>query len=152
MKLNTQKRIAADIFGISPKRIKLDPERLSEIKEAITKSDIRALFRGGAITKINKRGVSRSRARLIIKQRKKGRRYGKGSLKGDRTARLPGKKEWINKVRSQREILKDLKKKGLLSVSNYRLLRQKVKGGFFRSRRHVKLFIEEYNLVKKDGR
>lgn len=152
MKLNTQKRLAANVLGISSKRIKLDPERLSEIKEAITKSDIRSLMREGAITSINKQGVSRSRARYKILQRKKGRRYGKGSLKGTSRARLPRKTEWINKVRSQREFIKYLKQKGALSVYNYRLLRNKIKGGFFRSRRHVKLFIEEYNLAKKNGK
>ncbi len=151
MKLNTKKRMAASIFGISAKRIKLDPERLSEIKEAITKSDIRSLLRDGAITKMNKRGISRGRARHLINQRKKGRRYGKGSLKGSGAARMPRKQAWINKVRTQRDLLKQLKKKGVLSVSNYRLLRNKVKGGFFRSRRHVKLFMDEYNLTKKDG-
>lgn len=152
MKLNNQKRLAASVLGISSKRVKLDPERLTEIKEAITKSDIRALMREGAITSIHKRGVSRNRARDNIIQRKKGRRYGKGSLKGVSTSRLSRKTAWINRVRSQREFIKYLKQKGVLSVYNYRLLRNKIKGGFFRSRRHVKLFIEEYNLAKKDGK
>jgi len=151
MKLSSKKRIAASIYGISPKRIKLDPERLSEIKEAITKSDMRSLIRQGVITKLNKRGISRSRARKLLIQRRKGRRYGKGTIKGSHAARLPRKQEWINKVRSQRGLLKELKKKGLLSVYNYRVLRNKIKGGFFRSRRHIKLFIDEYNLIKKDG-
>ena len=151
MKLNTKKRMAASIFGISAKRIKLDPERLSEVKEAITKSDIRSLMRDGVIRKVNKRGISRARARQRLIQKRKGRRYGKGSLKGSDTSRLPRKRKWINKVRTQRDLLKQLKKKGVLSVSNYRILRNKVKGGFFRSRRHVKLFMEEYNLTKKDG-
>ena len=75
MKLSSKKRIAASIYGISPKRIKLDPERLSEIKEAITKSDMRSLIRQGVITKLNKRGISRSRARKLLIQRRKGRRY-----------------------------------------------------------------------------
>lgn len=152
MKLNTQKRLAASVLGISSKRVKLDPERLTEIKEAITKSDIRSLMREGAITSVHKRGVSRSRARDKILQRKKGRRYGKGSLKGVNTSRLSRKTAWINRVRSQREFITYLKQKGVLSVGNYRLLRNKIKGGFFRSRRHVKLFIEEYNLTKKDGK
>lgn len=152
MKLNTQKRLAASVLGISSKRVKLDPERLTEIKEAITKSDIRSLMREGAITHIHKRGVSRNRARDNILQRKKGRRYGKGSLKGVSTSRLSRKTAWINRVRSQREFITYLKQKGVLSVHNYRLLRNKIKGGFFRSRRHVKLFIGEYNLAKKDGK
>ena len=43
MKLNTQKRIAATILECSPSRVILDEERLEEIKEAITKTDIRGL-------------------------------------------------------------------------------------------------------------
>lgn len=152
MKLPSQKRIAAAVLGISRKRVKFDPERLSEIKEAITKADIRTLINDGAIHKINKKGISRGRARKIKLQKRKGRRRNEGSLKGSRRARLTGKEEWINRVRLQRGFLMLLKKKGVLSSNNYRLLRQKIKGGFFRSLRHLKLFIEEYNLTKKNER
>lgn len=150
MILHSQKRIAADALGIGKKRVKFDPERLSEIKEAITKADIRSLIKDGAIKKLNKKGVSRGRARKIKLQKRKGRRRNVGSLKGSRGARLSAKQEWINKVRSQRGFLMLLKKKGVLSSNNYRLLRKKIKGGFFRSRRHIKLFVEEYNLAKKN--
>lgn len=152
MKLDLQKRLASKVLGAGFKRVKLDQDKLTEIKEAITRSDIRSLIRNGSIKKLNKQGVSRARARFLAGQKRKGRRQGKGSLKGKRTSRLADKLVWINMVRSQREYLKLLKEKDLLSVTNYRLLRNKVKGGAFRSVRHVRLFIDEYNLMKKkDG-
>ncbi|MBS3155433.1 50S ribosomal protein L19e [Candidatus Woesearchaeota archaeon] len=150
MKLNTQKNLASKILEAGKRRIKLDPERLSEIKEAITRSDIKSLIKSGAIKKLNKRGISRVRARFILVQKRKGRKKGKGSLKGKKTSRMPRKRQWINQVRSQRDYLKYLKQKKELSNYNYRLLRNKVKGGLFRSVRHIKLFITEYNLLKKD--
>jgi len=72
MKLNTQKNLASKILEAGKRRIKLDPERLSEIKEAITRSDIKSLIKSGAIKKLNKRGVSRVRARFILVQKRKG--------------------------------------------------------------------------------
>jgi len=44
MKLNLQKRLAAQILKCSEKRIQLDTTRLSDIKEAITKADIKSLI------------------------------------------------------------------------------------------------------------
>ncbi|MDD5651580.1 MAG: 50S ribosomal protein L19e [Candidatus Nanoarchaeia archaeon] len=149
MKLDLQKRLACQVLKAGTKRVKFDIDKLPEIKAAITKSDIRALVRNGVISKIDKCGVSRSRARDQADQKRKGRRHGKGSLKGKASSRLPRKLKWINLVRSQRDYLKMLKGKDLLSVSNYRLLRNKVKGGAFRSVRHIRLFIDEYNLMKK---
>ncbi|MBU0930166.1 MAG: 50S ribosomal protein L19e [Nanoarchaeota archaeon] len=151
MNTKMQKNLALRMLGIGKRRIKINPDHFEEVKEAITRSDIKSLIKNGSIVKLPARGISRSRARHIMNQKRKGRKSGKGSLKGKRTARLSRKTEWINKVRSQRDYLKDLKKKSLLSTINYRILRKKIKGGFFRSVRHVRLFIDEYNLIKKDG-
>ena len=49
MKLDKKKAIAARVFGVGKKRIIFVEPRLSEIKEAITKEDIRALKEDGAI-------------------------------------------------------------------------------------------------------
>lgn len=152
MNTSLQKKLASRIFGVGKKRIKLSPDSFEEIKEAITRADIKSLVKNGAIDKLPVRGISKGRTKHTIKQKRKGRKAGKGSFKGRRTSRLPRKREWINKVRSQRDYLKELKNKNLLSISNYRLLRKKVKGGFFRSVRHIRLFVEEYNLINKNGK
>lgn len=148
MKLDNQKKIAAQILKCSRKKIWLDPERLSDIKEAITKADIRSLVKEGAVIRKPSRGVSRARARRILEQKRKGRQKGSGSRKGKRTARLRRKRGWINKIRAQRSLLRDLKDKDIIGKKTYSGLYRKAKGGFFRSKRHIMLFIKEHGLEK----
>ncbi len=150
MNLKIQKTLAAKIMKGSPKRVRFQEDRLSDIKEAITKYDIKALIQDGAITQIPKRGVSRGRARKSHEQRTKGRQRGHGSRKGNKTARSPAKREWINKIRLIRLFLTELKEKKLITNEIYRDLYLKSKGGFFRSRRHLKLYITENKLVAKN--
>jgi ribosomal protein L19E len=52
-------------------------------------------------------------------------------------------------VRAQRELLKRMKEKGLITPAVYKGLYNKSKGGFFRSRKHLKLYIEERHLAEK---
>jgi len=149
MKLNIQKRLASQTLKCSEKRIVFDTDRLDEIKEAITKADIRALVKKDAIRRKPMKSVSRGRARKIRTQKIKGRRKGHGSRKGRKTARTPKKRAWINKIRTQKKLLKLLSDKEIISKRNYRTLYLKSKGGFFRSRRHIKLYIKEQNLALK---
>ena len=149
MKLDVQKRLAADILGCSPQRICLDTERLADIKEAITKVDIKGLIQDKAITKKPIKSISKVRARVRKKQKKSGRRRGQGSRKGKQNARASSKTVWINHIRSQRDLLKTMKEKGNLTAQVYRNLYEKAKGGFFRSKKHLKLYIEERHLAKE---
>ena len=149
MNLKTQRRIAADLLKTGINRVKFDPEMLTEIKEAITKSDIRSLIKKGAIKAEAYQSQSRFRARKRLEQKRKGRRKGHGSRKGKKTARLPAKRIWIEKIRLQRKFLRLLKNKNLIITKDYRNLMLKAKGGFFRSKRHIKLFIEERSLIKE---
>ncbi|MCK4522220.1 MAG: 50S ribosomal protein L19e [Nanoarchaeota archaeon] len=149
MKLKVQKRLAADVLRCSEKRVRFDPNRLDEIKESITKVDIKNLMIDKAIYCIPVKGVSRFRARKIKVQKSKGKRKGQGSRKGKATARLPGKKSWINKIRLQRGLLKTLKDNKIIDLKTYRELYAKAKGGFFRSKGHIKLYIEEHSLALK---
>ncbi len=149
MKLNIQKKLAGKILKASPKRVKLDPARGEDIKEAITKADLKSLIAEGAITKKQKKGVSRARANKILRQKRKGQRKNAGSRKGKATARQPKKEAWMNKIRKQREFLKELKQKGYLESKTYNDLYKKAKGGFFRSKNHIKLYMDEHKLIKK---
>jgi len=155
MKIDNQKRLAAQILKCSKKRVKLDPDMASDIKEAITKADIRGLIKDNIITKIKARGVSRGRARKRLVQKRKGRQSGEGSKKGSSGARAPKKRAWINKIRSQRKLLKTLKENKIIDGKLYREFYSKSKGGFFRSRRHIKLYLEErskkWNLDLKEN-
>lgn len=147
--LRSRKRLAASVLKCSPKRVKLDSSRLEDIEKAITKFDIRMLIAEKAITETPKRSPSRGRARKRIIQKRKGRRQGEGTRKGKATARLPKKKAWMNKVRIMRAFLKELRDKELITSSEYRMLYGKVKGGFFRSKRHIKMFIDEQGIIEK---
>ena len=143
MKFSGQKRMAAAIAKGAKKRVRFQTSKLTEIKEAITRADIRSLLSQKAITLIPKRGISQGRARFVAKQKAKGRRRGQGSRKGTKNARLSQKTVWIAKVRLQRTVLRNMRKEGKLSQQLYANLYRKVKGGFFRSRRHLELYISE---------
>jgi len=145
----TQKRLAASILKCSPNKIWLDPTASSEIKEAITRIDIKSLIKKGTISKKDTNKISRVRARKIKIQKSKGKRKGQGSKQGKKTARLPKKKRWINAIRVQRKFIKILKDKKLIDIKSYRSLYSKCKGGFFRSKRHIKLYIDEHGLINK---
>src|SRR3989338_2801452 len=137
MQLKVQKRLAAQILKRSPKRAWFDNDKLEEIKSSITKADLRGLIIDGAIKELPEKGVSRFRAKIRNIQRNKGRQKGPGSKQGSATARLPRKRSWIKKVRSQRNLLRSLKDGNLVDSLTHRDLYRKVKGGFFRSRRHI---------------
>ncbi len=92
MKLALQKKLAASVTGCSEKRIKFDTDRLDEIKEAITKADIRGLIKDKAIIVKRKKKSSRFRTRTRKKQKSKGRQKGFCKRKGKKTARLGKKK------------------------------------------------------------
>ena len=116
MKFTTQKRISAQLLKVGTKKVWFDPEKLTEIKEAITKSDIRSLIAAKSI-KIKKAPLqSRSGARKITLQKRKGNQKGPGSRKGKKTARLSKKEAWMSKIRTQRKFIRELKEKKLVLV------------------------------------
>jgi len=149
MRLSVQKRLAATILKCSQKRVWFDQENLEEIKEAITKVDIKSLINQGLIGVKPVKGISRGRTRQAKAQKVKGRQRGTGKRKGSANARTPKKEAWMNKIRKQREFLKELRDKKLITTSSYRTLYSKSKGGFFRSKRHIKIFIDEHKLAEK---
>ncbi len=152
MKLKTQKRLAANLLKCSKKRVSFDNERLDEIKESITKRDIVGLIKDKAIKKKQAKGISRVRANKIKRQKAKGRRKGPGSKKGTYGARLPKKQKWMNKVRLQRQFIKGLKDKKIITSKSHQMLYSKIGGGFFRSKKHIKLYIKENDLIKENGK
>ena len=49
----------------------------------------------------------------------------------------------MKKIRVQRSFLKELKEKKIITQKKYSELRAKAKGGFFRSKRHIKIILEK---------
>src|SRR3989344_282736 len=146
MKLNVQKRIAASLLKAGQNRVVFDNTRLNDIKEAITKADIRRLINDGAIKAKQKKGISSFRTNKLRLQKRKGKRKGIGSRKGTKTAR---KRAWITKVRVQRRFIKLLKIKKLVAPETYTKVYKMIKGNQFRSKRHLKLYLDENNLFVK---
>lgn len=149
MNLKTQRKLASDVLRCAPSRVRFDATRLDEIKDAITKADIRGLVIDKAVSAAQIRNTSRGSARKIMIQKAKGRQRGQGSRKGKKTARLSKKESWMNKVRKQRELFRILRDKEMISVPVYREMYLKAKGGFFRSIRHAKLYLKEHGLIKE---
>lgn len=146
--MNLKKRLAAKILKTSPEKIRFADGALAEINKAITRSDMRGLIAVGKISKITPNEQSRVRARKNAAQKRKGRQKGRGSKKGRKHATVSKKERWMNRIRVQRHFLRDLKEKGLLSPANYRGLYVKSKGGYFRNKRHIKLYLTEQNLLQ----
>jgi large subunit ribosomal protein L19e len=146
MDLKVQKRLAAHLLKCSPKRICFDENSLEDIKEAITKRDIRGLIKDGIIVKKQALNVSQSRTRKRKIQKSKGLRKGDGSRKGTFNSRLTQKETWKNKIRVQRAFLQLLKDKLLIDQKTYVMLKGRAKGGFFRNKKHLKGYIQENKL------
>src|SRR3989344_1885849 len=146
MNLKSKKRLAAKILKIGNTRVWVDPNNRDSLKEAITRSDIKKLIRDGVILVKQKKGVSRGRVRKILLQKRKGRRSGAGSRKGKFTARSGKKILWVRQIRLYRSLFNQLMEKKLITNQTYSHLRKKAKGGYFRNRRHVLLYLNENNL------
>jgi large subunit ribosomal protein L19e len=144
MMLKLQKRLAGIVMRCSPKRVVFDPARLEDIKEAITKTDIRLLVGEGVIREAPEKGVSRVRANKRLVQRRKGLRKGQGSRKGKSTARHARKDAWMQRVRAQRNFIQEIKPN--LKPGAFKDLYLKSKGGFFRSVKHIKLYAVEHDI------
>lgn len=147
MDLKNQKRIAADILKCSAKRVLFMDAYLEDIKAAITKADLKVLINKGGIQKQPIKGVSRARANKTLRQKRKGLQKNKGSRKGKKTARLPRKESWMRKIRAQRDLLQTLKQKERITNATFKEISKKAKGGFFRNKRHIKLYLEERKLI-----
>ncbi len=141
MKLDYQKKLAAKVYGVGLDRVKLDPDKVDIISEAITRSDIKRLIRSRAIKILPKRGTSRARSR------EKPKRKGLGRRRGGKYSRLSRKSRWITKVRALRRELKDMKEKGIVDIKTYRYLYRRLSR--FESTAHLRSYV--IREVQKGG-
>ncbi|WNY24048.1 hypothetical protein MmiHf6_13730 [Methanimicrococcus hongohii] len=135
--LKNQRRMASQVLDCGSDRVWLDPARMEEISQAITREDIRGLIADGAIKAKKVKGVSRGRARLVAEKRKYGHRKGPGSRKGKKGARTNSKGLWMKKIRALRRRLKEMRADESIDVKTYCKLYRKAKGGEFRNVAHL---------------
>jgi len=143
MELVAQKKMAARIMNCGVSRVWIDPARLGDVAQAITAADVRRLVADGVISKVPEKGVSKGRYRKMAQQKKKGRRKGKGSRKGNLGTRFDRKHAWINRVRAQRKLAKEMLAANRIDKPTYKNIYRKIKGGYFRSRAHLLGYVEE---------
>lgn len=147
--MKMQRRIAAEILKCGENRIWIDPERIEDVKSAITREDIKRLIKEGVIKKKPIKGQSTYRAKIRHEQRKKGRHRGPGSRKGKKTARMGKKERWIMTIRALRRELRKLKAEKKIDVHTYRRLYIRAKGGQFKNKHQLYLFLEEKGILKR---
>jgi large subunit ribosomal protein L19e len=140
MKLETKKDLVARALKVGKNRIVFNTARLGELKEAITKQDIRDLKEAGVIH------IKDLRGRKTKKKRKTRKRFGsiKKKVKG-------GKKEYIRTTRKLRSYLAYLKKTKQISPENYKELRKEIRASAFRSLAHMKERISQFGAIKTKG-
>ncbi|MEK6933357.1 MAG: 50S ribosomal protein L19e [Nanoarchaeota archaeon] len=131
MNLKKKKILAAKTLQVGNERIRFDPLHLAEIKDAISKQDIRDLFNQGIIS------VKEIKGRKAVKKRKNRRRF--GSIR-KRTIR--GKTLYVILTRKLRAYLFELRKKNKISPDLYNKIRKEIKASIFKSKSHLKERIE----------
>ncbi|MFH0815230.1 MAG: 50S ribosomal protein L19e [Methanobacteriota archaeon] len=149
MNLKSQRRMAAQILGIGENRIKMNPERVEDIADSITRSSVRAAIGYGAIQIKQKKGISRGRTRERSAQKKGGRRRGPGSRKGGKNARTPTKRGWIQKIRPMRAKLRELREAKKIDAHMYRKLYLWAKGGMYKNVPHMMTQMRTQGFIKE---
>jgi large subunit ribosomal protein L19e len=144
MNLRAKKQLAANTFGVGKGRIMFVNERIEEIKEAITKQDMRNLHQDGAIIIKEIKGRSKN----IKKKKKRG-------FAGVRKNVNTRKRDYIILTRKLRKVLADKKRKGEIKQKEVKELRKKIRNKTFKSKAHLKEYmggIENENPKKKKKR
>jgi large subunit ribosomal protein L19e len=134
MELNKLRALAAKTLEVGRSRVRImDAEKAAE---AITREDVRTLYKEGGIVVLPAKGTSRGRARKLAAKKKSGRKIGPGSRKGTKKTRQGFKRQWMTHVRSQRRMLKKRR------PANYRKLYRMVKGRYFKNLKHLDEYIK----------
>ncbi len=152
MNLRTQKRMAALILKCGVNRVWINPNKVEDLEDAITRADIRTAILSGTIAKLPANGISRARKEYVWKQKAKGRRRGQGTRKGSGLARTPKKRAWIQTIRPLRQRLRQLKSEGKIDSRAYRKLYMQAKGGMFKSRSHLEQQLRAFGYIKEGAK
>ena len=129
MNLRKKKAMASRLLGIGKERIMFIPSRANEIKEAITKQDIRDLVIDKAIIIRDVKGrktVRKKRSRSVGNVRKKVNKR---------------KQNYVKLTRKLRGYICELSKQGILSKEEVTEIRKKIRNSEFKSKSHLKEYI-----------
>jgi len=146
MNLRTKKELAAKALNVGKNRVSFNSEGAGEIKEAITRQDIRDLVSQGIIS------IKPVKGRKKIVRRKTQR--GPGKIKKTVSHR---KQIYVKITRKLRSYLMGLRDKGLVERELYWTLRKKIRMRDFKSKAHFKDYLKSIEVdvsgvgVKKVG-
>lgn len=147
MSLVYQKKLASRLLKTGKTKVWVDPESIEDVSIAVTKNDVRRLIASGAIRAKPALGISSQRAQVVRLKKKRGLRKGYGSRKGTLMA---GKENpWIPKVRAQRQFVKLLRKRKIVTPTVSRQLYLKIKGNAFENTAQIKTYLKEHELARR---
>jgi len=130
MNLKEKKLLARRTLNVGKERIVFLKSRLEEIKDAITKQDIRDLKNDGAIIikdiKGRKKNTKKSKKRSIGKIKKKVNKR---------------KQEYVIMTRKLRKYVSEMKKQGRLPKEDVIEIRKRIRNKKFKSKAHLKEYI-----------
>lgn len=129
MNLSKKKELAKRTLKIGKSRIIFLESRSSEIKEAITKQDIRDLKSEGAII------IKDIKGRRKIKKKK---RRSVGNVRKKVNTR---KRNYVLMTRKLRKYISEIKKQGKISKKEESELRKKIRNKMFRSKAHLREYM-----------
>lgn len=127
MNLLNKKKLAAKTLGVGMGRVEFNINRLEEIKEAITRQDIKDLVKGGAIK------IKEPKGRKKNVKRKQRRRAGKIKLKVNSR-----KQEYVKITRKLRRYIKSLKDQEKITKEKHIDLRKQIRNRIYKSKRHLR--------------
>lgn len=127
MKLEGKRALIARTLGVGKDRVGFNLERMPEVKEAITKQDIRDLFASGAIF------VREIKGRKT--QVKSGGRRRQGKIK---QPAVNHKRQYMIITRKLRAYVAELKKHETITPEQALKFRREIRARKFRSKAHLK--------------
>lgn len=127
MNLRKKKELASEVFKVGKDRLVFVESRLSDLKEAITKQDLKDLKEDGAII------IKEIKGRRKVEKRK--RKRGPGKVKKKVNSR---KTDYVLMTRKLRGYVSELQKQGKISKEEETELRKKIRNKAFKSKANLR--------------
>ena len=127
MKLENKKEFAANVLGVGKGRIIFNKTRLSELKEAMTRQDIKDLFSSGAIF------IAEIKGRRKVEKRITRRRAG-----SRRQPAINKKMLYATTTRKLRAYVAELRRSEKITKEQFFKLRNEIRASAFKDKAHFK--------------